>query len=263
MPFPSSVAHAVNFVPQAKITDLRVRDHLTSSKPFTSPDVLRSTHHPGVPINPNFSVSMRTNYPDSSLETPQTFHLMPEIPMEGSTTALLLACSLPGQRWSSSEGYSLHTTTTFEPNSRIPPASMLTHFCPTQTALSSSSLASHMIPYTSSSQALTSCTSPSFKAHCTNFKWSPRAVEPRRLAGCRKRKGTPWEGGVEVKKRKLDDNVDDSPTNNTPLLDLNIANTASMVAHSPQKLPSKQQISMKAHGTPFRSPLSIGVVQFY
>merc|ERR1719462_922206 len=33
MPFLSSVAHAVNFVPQATITDLRVRDHLAGSKP--------------------------------------------------------------------------------------------------------------------------------------------------------------------------------------------------------------------------------------
>merc|ERR1719474_1858917 len=195
-------------------------------------DVLRSTHHPGALIDHNFSVSMRTHYHDFSLETSQTFHLMPAIPAEDSTTVLRLACSLPGQRWSSSEGYSLHTTTTFEPNSRIPPASMLTHFCPTQTAISSStSLASHMIPHTSSSQGLTSCSSPSFKAHCTNFKWSPRAVETRRLAGCRKRKGTPWEGGVEVKKRKLDIDVDNSPTNNTPLLDLNIVTTPSMVAH--------------------------------
>merc|ERR1719462_1133388 len=262
MPFISSVAHAVNFVPQAAIIDLRVRDHLTGSRPFTSPDVLRSTHHPGVPIDHNFSVSMRTNYHDFSLETSQTFHLMPTIPTEGSTTVLLLACSLPGQRWSSSEGYSSHTTTTFEPNSRIPPASMLTHFCPTQTAISSStSLASHTVPPTSSSPALTSCSSPSFKAHCTTFKWSPRAVEARRLAGCRKRKGTPWEVGVEVKKRKLDNDVDDSPTNNTPLLDLNILTTASMVAHSHQQLPSKQQISMEAHCTPFRFPSSIGMVQ--
>ena len=83
-------------------------------------------------------------------------------------------------------------------------------------------------------------------------------MEARRLAGCRKRKGTAWEGGVEVKKRKLDNDVDDSPTNNTPLLDLNIVTTASMVAHSPQQLPSKQQISMEAHYIPFRSPLSIG-----
>merc|ERR1719204_1920370 len=254
MPFLSSVAHAVNFVPQATITDLRVRDHLAGSKPFTSPDVLRSTH--------NFSVSMRTNYHDFSLKTSQTFHLMPTIPTEGSTTVLLLACSLPGQRWCSSEGYSSHTTTTFEPNSRIPPASMLTHFCPTQTAISSStSLASHTVPPTSSSPALTSCSSPSFKAHCTTFKWSPRAVEARRLAGCRKRKGTPWEAGVEVKKRKLDNDVEDSPTNNTPLLDLNIVTTAPMVAHSPQQLPSKQQISMEAHCTPFRFPSSIGVVK--
>merc|ERR1719462_976908 len=229
MPFISSVAHAVNFVPQATITDLRVRDHLTGSKPFTSPDVLRSTHHSGVPIDHNFSVSMRTIYHKFSPETSQTFHLKPTIPTEGSTTVLLLACSLPGQRWSSSEGYSSHTTTTFEPNSRIPPASMLTHSCPTQATISSStSLASHMVPPTSSPQALISCTSPTFKAHCTTFKWSPRAVEARRLAGCRKRKGTPWEGGVEVKKRKLDNDVD-SPTNNTPLLDLNILTTASMV----------------------------------
>merc|ERR1719462_531331 len=255
MPFPSSVAHAVNFVPQATITDLRIRDHLTGSKPFTFPDVLRSTRHSGVPIDHNFSVSMRTNYHEFSMRTSQTFHLKPTIPTEGSTTVLLLACSLPGQRWSSSEGYSSHTTTTFDPNSRIPPASMLTHSCPTQTTISSStSLTSHMVPPTSSFQALTSCSSPT-------FKWSPRAVEARRLAGCRKRKGTPWEAGGGVKKRKLDNDVDDSPTNNTPLLDLNIVTTASMAAHSPQQLPSKQQISMEAHCTPFRFPSSIGVVQ--
>ena len=199
---------------------------------------------------------MRTNYHDFSFKTSQTFHLMPTIPTEGSTTVLLLACSLPGQRWSSSEGNSLHTTTTFEPNFRIPPASMLTHFCPTQTAISCTSLASHMIPPTSSSQALISCPSPSFKAHCTNFKWSPRAVEARRLAGCRKRKGTPWEGGVEVKKRKLDDNVGDFQTK-TPSPNLIIKNTASMVAHSPQQLPSQQQISMEAHCIPLESPMQV------
>ena len=197
----------------------------------------------------NPSVSMKAHVHDASFESCQVG--LSSTLTEVSTAVFLHQTSLPGDQWPSSAGYShLATCESSPPLS----ASMLAHCLPTQV----------ISTYPSSMKAHTShfleILSPSLATHCT-FKWSPRAAEARKAAGCRKRRGIILDGGERRKRRKLDD-ADESEEQagasfsslesllkpSAPFSSLEPQNSISMLSHTSQEFSHQQQgVSMVTH----------------
>ena len=138
------------------------------------------------------SLSMKAHIHDAFFESCQVVHGLSSTLAEGSTTVFLHHTCLPGIQWASSAGYS-HLAT----HQSSPPlsASMVAHCWPPQMTFTYS---------TGKKDHFAEILSPSLAAHCT-FKWSPRAADARKAAGCRKRRGNMLDGGEGRKRRKLDE----------------------------------------------------------
>ena len=190
------------------------------------------------------SVSMKAHIHDAFFETCQVGHGFSSTLAEGSTTVFLHHTCLPGVQWASSAGYS-HLAT----HQSSPPlsASMVAHCWPTQMMFPNPTNRKTHIGH------FAEILSPSLTTHCT-FKWSPRAVDARRAAGCRKRRGNMLDGGEGRKRRKLD--ADESELQAGPAFSSVEPENTSMLSHTLQELSHQQGVSMVAHCSTYSFPSS-------
>ena len=184
---------------------------------------------------------MRTHIHDDFSESCEADPGLKSISKEGSTTVFLHETSLPGQQRASSAGYSYLST-----HESSPPlsASMASH------CLSTFATPSPMEAHKSDFHAI------SLTSHCI-FKWSPRAAEARKTAGCRKRRGIRLEDGEGRKRRKLDESdLQAADWAFFASLEPQIESNTSMLNHTSQQLSHQQGVSMVAHCISVSFPIS-------